>query len=377
MGAELRPLWAEIDLDALVSNYQVLAAMANPSRVCAVVKADAYGHGAIEVSRSLFEVGCRDFAVALVDEGIELREAGIDGEILVLSEPSVEAFEAAAKYAISVTLYSPAAIKIASSVNSVTEKARLGIQLKIDTGMYRAGASIEDLDEIVNCLQDTEIEALWSHFAVADELNSESIEFTLGQIGKFHAALRALEARGVSPKQLHIANTAGLINYPQARFTKARVGLGLYGYSPILGKPVHDLVPVLSLRSEVSFVKKVDVGERPSYGRYRPLERPSFVATVPVGYADGFPRALFLGGGQVLINGARYDLAGMVTMDQILIDLGPNSTVSPGDHVVLIGDDGNESIRADEWATCCSTVAWEILCGISRRVPRRYVHGRS
>lgn len=374
MGADLRPLWAMVDLDTIVDNYRQLCSLARPSRVSAVVKADAYGHGAVEVSKALFSAGCRDFSVALVDEAIELRKAGIDGEILVLSEPHLSALDAAADYGISVTLYTPEALKVVSSSTFGEKGTRLAIQLKVDTGMFRVGVTLEDLNEIADAMNDGELEGLWSHFAVADDLESESVEFTLLQIERFHTAMRILSSKGIWPKQVHIANTAGLLNYPSARFTKVRVGLGIYGYSP--GKSTSsstiELHPALELISEVSFVKEVAAHERPSYGRCLALERDSMVATIPIGYADGFSRALFYGHGEVLIDGVRYPLAGMVTMDQIMVDLGPNSHVVPGDKVVLIGSSGNDRISANEWASRCSTIAWEVLCGISKRVPRKY-----
>ena len=375
MSADLRPAWAEINAEALCANYRILSSIAAPARVAAVVKADGYGHGAVEVSKVLFGAGCRDFAVAFVDEGVELRRAGIEGEILVLSEAPAEALEIAAQHDISVTIYSVQAAKLASTISSPTnpEMDRLRMHLKIDTGMYRVGVSPSEIDSIADAIGTGDLEGAWSHFAVADETSEESRRFTQLQIERFHIALRRLAEKGVWPRQVHISNTAGLLNYPDARFSKVRAGIGLYGYAPSQSCVGPELFPVLSLVTKVAFIKEVEAGERPSYGRARALTKRASIATIPIGYADGVPRALFSGDGEVLIGGRRYPLAGAVTMDQILVDLGENSDVSIGDRVVLIGQDDGDSVWADEWATRCRTITWEILCGISKRIPRRTV----
>ena len=372
MSAELRPAWAEIDPGALSANYQALSALAAPARITAVVKADAYGHGAVTVAGVLFDAGCRDFAVAMVEEGVELRRSGIDGEILVLSEAPPDALSLAAENDISVTIYSAEGAKFASAARAAHGGGSiLKMHLKVDTGMYRVGASADRLDEVADAALAGDLEGVWSHFAVADGTSDDDIEFTRLQIDRFREALHRLSARGIVPTQTHISNTAGLLYYPEARFSIVRVGIGLYGYLPGESARPIALVPVMSLVSKVVFIKEVEANERPSYGRQRALAKNSLVATIPVGYADGVPRALFAGGGEVLINGRRYPLAGMITMDQILVDLGDDSEVSIGDEAVLIGASGGERIDADEWAKRCATISWEILCGISKRIPRR------
>ncbi|MDA8261741.1 MAG: alanine racemase [Actinomycetota bacterium] len=368
MSADLRPAWAEVSKAALAENYSRLSAVAAPASVMAVVKADAYGHGAVTAAGVLYDAGCRRFAVALVDEGVELRRAGIDGEILVLSEVPPETLEVARDEGISVTVYTPAAAKLAAA-----QPEGLLIHLKLDTGMYRVGARLEDLEEIAEYLRGREVQGFWSHFAVADEDAAESREFTALQLRRFEEGLARLAQLGITPRERHIANTAGLLYHPASRYDRVRVGLGIYGYHPGADRAGVELVPALSLVSKVAFVKEVAAGERPSYGRRRPLPAQSKVATVPIGYADGVPRALFAGGAEVLIAGRRYPLAGMVTMDQLLIDLGPDSEVQPGDEVVLIGASGDERVGADEWARLAGTITWEILCGISKRIPRRLV----
>ncbi|MDA8196529.1 MAG: alanine racemase [Actinomycetota bacterium] len=370
MVDRLRPVHAEINIGNLIHNYDYLSALATGSRICAVVKADAYGHGAVEVARALYERGCRDFAVALVEEGVELRRAGVDGEILVLSQPPLDALSTAAQYQISVTAYTKEAI---NAILSAAGEDRPSFQLKVDTGMYRVGVAFDDLEAIVNLIGPGSIDGLWSHFAVADEDSPESVEFTLLQLARFRSAIDTLTKGGLAPSQLHIGNSSGLLYYPQSRLTKSRVGLALYGYAPKGGSVALELRPVMSLISEVAFIKEVEEGERPSYGRRKPMARRGNVATVPIGYADGVPRRLFDGDGKVAINGRRYPFAGVITMDQILIDVGVSESVEIGDRVTLIGSDGPANIGADEWAARCNTITWEILCGISKRVPRIYL----
>ncbi|MDA8102171.1 MAG: alanine racemase [Nitrospiraceae bacterium] len=368
MSADLRPAWAEVSKSALAENYSRLSRLAAPAGIMAVVKADAYGHGAVTTAGVLFDAGCRRFAVALVDEGVELRRAGIDGEILVLSEVPPETLEVARSEGISVTVYTPAAAKLAAA-----QPDDLLVHLKLDTGMYRVGARLAELAEIAEHLRGRDLQGFWSHFAVADEESRESREFTALQLRRFEEGLVRLAKLGVTPKERHIANTAGLLYHPSSRYDRVRVGLGIYGYHPGSDRSGVQLVPALSLVSKVAFVKEVEEGERPSYGRRRPLTTRSKVATVPIGYADGVPRALFTGGGEVLIAGRRYPLAGMVTMDQLVVDLGPDSDVQSGDEVVLIGASGEERVGADEWAQRTGTITWEVLCGISKRIPRRLV----
>ena len=368
MSAELRPAWAEVSRSALAQNYTLLSRVAAPASVMAVVKADAYGHGAVATAQVLFESGCRRFAVALVDEGVELRRAGIDGEILVLSEVPPETLEVARSEGISVTIYTPAAAKLAAA-----QPDDLLVHLKLDTGMYRVGARLEELAEIAEHLRGRHLQGFWSHFAVADEESGESREFTSLQLRRFDEGLARLAELGITPIERHVANTAGLLYHPSSHYDRVRVGLGIYGYHPGADRAGVQLVPALSLVSKIAFVKEVEAGERPSYGRRRSLPARSKVATVPIGYADGVPRALFTGGGEVLIAGRRHLLAGMVSMDQLLIDLGPDSDVQPGDEVVLIGASGQEMIGADEWAHRTGTITWEVLCGISKRIPRRLV----
>lgn len=376
-----RPAWVEIDLAALRHNARSLAAIAAPARLCAVVKADAYGHGAVPVARAALEGGASELAVALVDEGIELREAGITAPILVLSEPAADAMEDAIAAGLVPTLYSAGGVSAARSA-----ARRLGrqvpVEVKVDTGMHRVGADPSTVADIVGRIAATPelaYQGLWTHFAVADETGDE---FTEEQLARFQKVRDELEAAGLpAPHRLHAANSAGAIAWAGSRLDLVRCGIALYGYAPgpsvapALGAELErvqmaPLLPVMSWKARVTMTREYEAGERVSYGRVAPLPERSVVATVPLGYADGVVRSYFPAGGEVLIGGRRHRLAGTVTMDQLLVSCGPSAEVREGDEVVLIGRQGEEEITADEWAERLGTVSYEIVTRVGLRVPR-------
>jgi len=345
--------------------------------LCAVVKADAYTHGAVTVAETALAAGADSLAVATVDEGIELRRAGIEKDILVLAE--VSSLEIADALANNLTL-TVGSLEGARAVIDVAEQ-RGGVQrvhVKVDTGMHRMGVEPESLDQILDTLLAStaiDVEGLFTHFSVAEGTSAADRAFTRLQIDRFDDIVDRLTYRGVAPRVLHLSNTAGALGYPSARRSMVRTGLGLYGYLPegwlagALEEKGEHLEPVLTLRSKVSAVRRVAAGERPSYGRRRVLEREATIVTVPIGYADGYPRAMFFGGGAVLINQKRYPLAGSVTMDQLVVDVGDDK-VNLGDGVVLLGRDGSEVISADDWAEWTNSISWEVLGRIGPRVPR-------
>jgi alanine racemase len=379
-----RPAWAEIDLAAVAHNAAVLARLAAPSELCAVVKAHGYGHGGPAVARAALAGGARRLAVALVDEGVELRQHGVAAPVLLLSECGPDAVETALAYGLTPTLYS------AEGIGAFGAAARAGgrrtaVHVKVDTGMHRVGAAPEDLPAMVAAVgrePKLELEGVWTHLPVADGEAEEDRAYTEGQLGVFDRLVAALAADGVHPPLLHAANTAGTVAFPQARHQMVRCGLGLYGYLPGDGvRSAFDaqaggaqLRPAMSLKARVVAVRRLDAGERPSYGRLRPLPARSLVATVPIGYADGVPRALFGAGYEVLIGGVRRPLAGMVTMDQIVVDCGDDDSVRPGDEVVLLGRQGDEAVTADDWAAMLGTISYEVVCGVGPRMPRVLVN---
>jgi alanine racemase len=357
----VRPTYAEVDLAAVRHNVAAFVALVAPSQVCAVVKADAYGHGDVPIATAALDAGAAWLAVALVEEAIRLREAGIEAPILVLSEPELSSAPDVTEWDLTPTVYS---VPFAEAL--ATTGAPVKAHVKVDTGMHRVGAAPEQVDDVIRVLRtspNVEVAALWTHLAVADEDRG----FTLRQIELFEGVVARHEVA-----MTHIANTAGAVLYPEARHSMCRIGLGSYGLHPCSQtRDVVDLVPAMRVVSHVSHVQHLEAGARPSYGRIRPLPEQAHVATVPIGYADGYPRRLSAEG-RVLIAGQRRPLAGMVTMDQILVDVG-HDLVGVGDEVVLLGGQDGVEVTADEWAQLLGTISYEVVCGIGPRVPRRYV----
>lgn len=371
-----RPAWAEIDLEALRHNARVLKGAIGEAALCAVVKADGYGHGALSAARAFLDGGADWLAVAIVDEGLELREAGIDAPILLLSEPPEESMNTALEASLTPTLCTIAGVRAAGDAARRHHDV-LGVHVKIDTGMHRMGVDPSQLDALLDALaaeQVLELDGLWTHLAVADEDADDAEEFTALQITRFDVALAEVRARGLEPRYCHLANSAGTLRLSTAHRQMVRCGIALYGELPTTaveeaGRDL-DLRPAMTIKAEVTAVRSLAQGARPSYGRRRALRAPATVATVPIGYADGFPRALFANGAEVLIRGQRFALAGQVTMDQIVVDV-DSVPVEVGDEVVLLGAQGDERITAGEWAERLGTISYEVLCGIGPRVPRR------
>ncbi|MGH9300214.1 MAG: alanine racemase, partial [Acidimicrobiales bacterium] len=377
--------WAEVDLSAITHNARLLAAISAPAALCAVVKADGYGHGAVPVASAALAGGASELAVALVDEGVELREAGIDVPILVLSEPARDAMEDAIAHRLCPTLYSPEGVEAAvAAVRAISGTVPAPVEVKVDTGMHRVGAAPADVARIVAAIvaaPELSYRGLWTHFAVADEVADH---FTTEQLRLFEGVLGSLRSAGLpEPARRHAANSAGAIAWPAARLDLVRCGISLYGYSPsfevapVLAAEVeraapgsNGLRPAMSVKARVTMVREYEAGERVSYGRVRPLPVRSLVSTVPLGYADGIWRGYGAAGGEVLIGGRRCELAGTVTMDQILVDCGAGVPVEVGDEVVLLGRQGNEVVTADEWAGRLGTVSYEVVTRIGPRLVR-------
>jgi alanine racemase len=375
--------WADVDLDAVAHNVRTLRDLVAPARLCAVVKADAYGHGAVPVARAALDAGADWLAVAQVDEGIVLRAAGIDATLLLLSEPRADEVAAAAALGAHLTVYTPGMVQALSEVaaarrDGAARPRPLPLHLKIDTGMGRVGVEPHEALPLAKAIAGDphlDLAGVLTHFPVADEPGNP---FTAGQLARFDAVLAELAAAvedGEAPPLRHAANSAGAICVPEARYDLVRCGIAVYGLppAPALAGRV-DLRPALRLVSEVAFVKDVPAGTAISYGHRQRTSCDTVVATVPIGYADGVFRSLPLRGGEVLIGGRRYPMIGVVTMDHLMVDCGPGSDVRPGDEVVLLGRQGDERITPDEWAGKLDTIGYEVVCAIGPRVERRY-HG--
>jgi alanine racemase len=371
-----RPAEAVVDLSAIRHNVRLLLERAAPAGLCAVVKADAYGHGAVEVARAALDAGATWLGVALTAEGAELRAAGVDAPVLVLSEPAPAEWDDVVRLRLVPAVYSEAGIDGLAKAVAGAGADPLPVHLKVDTGMHRVGAPLEaavDRARLVGSHPELVLGAVWTHCAVADEPDDP---FTAVQADRFAAVLRDLAAAGIGVPMAHAANSAATIAWPALRHDMVRCGIAVYGIDPspaLAGR--LPLRPALSLRARVTHVQRLPAGERVSYGRRRPLPVESVVATVPLGYADGVSRRLGEVGGEVLVGGRRRPFAGTVTMDQVLVDCGPagDADVAVGDEVVLVGEQGGERITAQEWADRLGTIAYEIVCAMALRVPRRYV----
>ena len=373
-----RPAWAEVDLNAIRHNVGLLARYVSPAGVMAVVKADGYGHGSVAAAYAALEAGATWLGVALVEEGVELRDAGIDAPILLLSQPPAEAARAVVDAGLTPVVHS---LKFVDALAKAAADAGAEVQpvhLKVDTGMHRIGCSPSealDLAPAIKKHRELHLQGLLTHFAVADEPDNP---FTARQVAVFEAVRKELARLGIRPPLVHAANSAGVLTAPDARYDLVRCGIAVYGIPPAAELDGRlPLKPALSLKARVSYVRDLVAGERLSYGLHYELDVPSTVVTVPVGYADGVPRRLGQVGGEVLIGGRRKPIAGTVTMDQLLVDLGPSdgpdaAAVEIGTEVVLLGRQGDEVISASEWAAKLGTIPYEVCCGIGERVPRRY-----
>ena len=371
--------WADIDLGAIEDNVSVLRDLVAPSELWAVVKADGYGHGAIDVARVAVRAGASGVCVALTQEGVALREAGIDVPILVVSAQPDEDAELIVRHRLTATVYTPAQVDALVAAGATDHP----VHLKVDTGMRRVGCEPEDAravaDHIAAAAPHVRLDGVFTHLPVADEPDDP---FTGDQLRRFDAVLDELAAAGHRPAVVHVANSAGALVHPSARRSAVRAGIAIYGISP--GPGVDHLTgalrPALSLRARIGHVKRVRAGERVSYGLRHRFEHDAWVATVPIGYADGVPRRLSSVGGQVLVGGRRHLIVGVVTMDQLMVELGPadagqSAPAAVGDPVVLLGRQGSEAITAVEWADRLGTIAYEVVCGVSKRIERR-VHDR-
>jgi alanine racemase len=370
----VRATRAEVDADAIAHNVTVLARLVAPAELCVVVKADGYGHGAVGAARAALGAGATRLAVALTEEEAMLRAAGIDAPVLVLSEPPPPEAPAVVEARLEPAVYTDAGVAALAAAAAPDDP--LPVHLKVDTGMHRVGCRPGDATRLAKEIaadRRLRLASVWTHLAVADEPDEP---YTGAQLDAYRDVLTALEAAGIDVPLRHAANSAGAIAHPAARFDMVRCGIAVYGISPsaALAGSV-DLRPALRLVSTVSLVKVVDEGSTISYGRRYRVERPSVIATVPLGYADGVRRDLAAAGGEVLINGRRRPIAGTVTMDQLMVDCGDDETVAVGDEVVLIGRQGDDEVPATEWASRLDTIGYEIVCGIGPRVPRHWTGG--
>ena len=361
----MRPTSCEISLSDVAHNVSTMAALVAPTPLCAVVKANGYGHGAFEIAHTALNAGASWLAVATAEEGAELRAAGIDAPIVVLSEQHQSSNVDLIDARLTPTVYTPAG---AAALNEAAEgRGVIDVHVGLDTGMRRVGVEPDDFQDFlatVATMENLRVQAAWTHCPVADEPDND---FTEKQLARFDAT--------VEPSALadHVGNSAVAITRPDRGAFMVRCGITIYGIDPdpALAGQV-DIRPALTLKSAVTFVKPIAAGEAVGYGHRWTASEPTTIASVPIGYADGVRRDLGLRGGHVLIGGVRHPIVGVVTMDQIMVDVGSHQ-VAVGDEVVLIGSQGDDEIRAVDVAATLDTIPYEVVCAISERVPRRYV----
>ena len=367
--------WVEIDRQALTDNVRQLKRLLLPqTELMAVVKADAYGHGAVRVAKTVLEAGASWLAIATLGEGIELREAGIPAPILILGAINTpEEILASAQWNLQPTLCNPQQALTFSETMAAIDDI-LPVHLKLDTGMSRLGTPWERATEFVQLvgqLPHLQIASVYSHLATADEPEPTIMR---QQHSRFEQAIAQIKARGIFPPRLHIANSAAALSDPALHYDLVRVGLALYGLypAPHLRSRV-ELKPVLQVKARVTQVKTISPGTGVSYGYKFVTDQEMRLAVVGIGYADGVPRSLS-NRLWALVRGQRVPQVGTITMDQLMLDVSSVRDLQAGEVVTLIGKDGELEIAADEWAVALNTISWEILCGFKNRLPRVNTH---
>ena len=369
------PVWAEVNLNAIASNVRNLKSITAPgAAMMAVVKANAYGHGAVPVARTALENGATLLGVARVSEGIMLRQAGIEAPILVLGFTVPADFNNLISYQLTQTIYNFETAELLSTAAARAGK-KAQVHIKVDTGMGRLGflpgqTAVKAIANIAR-LPNIDAEGIFTHFADAD---SQDKTYTLAQCHKFNGLLGALAVEGVEFRYRHAANSAGIIDLPATHLDLVRAGIALYGIYPSneVNRERAVLRPAMQLKAQVAHVKSVPVGTGISYGVTHRTRGDTVIATIPAGYADGYNR-LLSSRGEILARGIRVPVVGRICMDQFMVDVGNVPDLEPGEEVVLMGSQGDGCISADEIAGKIGTIAYEVLCAVSARVPRYYV----
>ena len=374
MNKMIRPVWAEIDLDAIKYNIDSIKRRVDTKELIAVVKADAYGHGALDVSKTLVENGATKLAVAVITEAMELRHGNINTPIMILGYTPLEFAADLINYDIEQTIFDlEYATKLSEIALNLGKKAKVHVAL--DTGMGRICFLINDnsLNEIlkISSLKGLEVVGIFTHFATADESDKN---YSNKQYKKFTDFNEKLVSKGVNIPLKHVSNSGAIIDMPNTYLDGVRAGIVLYGYYPSedVLKQNLDLKKAITIKTQVAHVKILDKNEYVSYGRKFKTERKSIIATLPIGYADGYSRAL-TGKAKVIINGKFAPVVGTICMDQCMIDVTDIGDVHVGDEVIVLGKDKDLKFDADDMAKAMGTINYEVLCMIKQRIPRVYI----
>ena len=373
MNDILRPVWAEVNINAIRHNIrQIKGIIKNGTKIIAVIKADAYGHGAVEIARTLISENVDYFAVAILDEAIELRKNGILKPILILGYTPVEDLKYVVEYDITQTVFNYKYAEMLSK-EAVLQNKRAKVHVKIDTGMGRIGYTDFDLafhDTVkMSKLKNVDVEGIFTHFSTADEVDKA---YTIKQYNRFADVIKNIESKVKIPLK-HASNSAAILDLPDMTLNAVRPGIILYGHYPSESVKNIGIVPSMSLIGKIIYVKDVDAGTPISYGRKFVTQQRSKIATVPIGYADGYTR-LLSGKARVIINNQYAPVVGNICMDQLMIDVTGIDNVKEGDEVIFFGKsrDLNLTLSVEELAEKLGTINYEILCTLGRRIPRIY-----
>ena len=370
----MRPVWAEIDLDILANNMKNIKKLAGNKEVMAVVKADAYGHGALDVAPCLLENGASRLAVAMLTEAIELRNNNITAPIMILGYTPLYLGEDLINYDIEQTIYDlDYAKELSALAKSLNKKAK--VHIAIDTGMGRIGflptdESFNSICEICS-LDGLDAVGIFTHFSSSDEADKEYTQYQFNQIYDF---IRKLENNGINIPLKHASNSAAIIDLPNTYLDAVRAGIILYGYYPSneVKKENLSIKPALTLKAKIAHVKELESNMYISYNRTFKTSRKSKIATIPIGYADGYIRTL-KHDAKIIVNGQLAPIVGNICMDQFMIDVTDIPNVKTGDEVILLGESNGIKFNADDIAKCMNSINYEVLCLLKKRVPRAYI----
>lgn len=358
----LRPSYVKVDLSAITHNYNTFRKHLGSAKLSVAVKANAYGHGIVRISKHLEELGVDMLLVSSVDEALQLRDAKIATDILVLSEPTIDAIDVSIENDLILSVYSKRFIEAL-----IGKDKQIRVHLKIDTGMNRVGCKSEELLLLAQKISKSKVifEGFFTHLATADEPKEHDF---LIQMEKFEQSLALLKEANLVPKIVHVANSPATIKHKKYHYDMVRVGLSIYGLYPHEDmKQLINLKPALSVHTKIAFVKDVSRGEKISYGFRHEFDDDAKIATLPIGYGDGFRRNFGILDGRVMIDNSPCNIVGVITMDQTMVDVS-RIEASPGDDVVIMGP----GVDVDYWANLEKTVSYEVLCGLSARLERIY-----
>lgn len=366
------PTWAEINLDNILHNYNTLKALTpDGTKACAIIKANGYGHGSVEIAKHLEKHGCDYFGVATANEALELRKSGVKAPLMCLAYVESTLYREFIEKDIDLPLFS---YEVAKNISEEAQKLNkyAKIHIKLDTGMSRVGFAIEDetIEEIekISKLPNLVLQGIYTHFALADTTDRTETD---NQYEKYMSVVERLEEKGIYFKINHVCNSAATMQYPDYHLDMVRLGIALYGHYPSedVDKSIAQLKPAMTLKTRVSHVKLLEVGRGISYGHtYHVKDKPEHIATMPIGYADGFTRMLS-GKADVFINDKRYDVVGRICMDQSMVRV--DETVKLGDEITIFS--GNGEMAIERLAAQLGTINYELLCMVQRRIPRVYI----